>query len=81
MILRYLSRDFAHLSSHPRELDFGAFRAVSVHFGSVSGPFRVRLGVLGRVGVGSFRGGSVREKNITSIDTLEYFVSSQRSGW
>ena len=43
--------------SHLRELDFG--------------PFRVRLGVLGWVGLGSLRGGSVREKNITELFSLE----------
>ena len=57
--------------SHPRELDFGPFRlrfgSVWLRFGSVSGPFRVRFGVLGGVGVGSGRGASVREKNITSL--------------
>ena len=42
----------------------GLFR---VHFGSVSGLFRVRLGVLGRVRVGSLRGGSVRENKITIL--------------
>ena len=46
---------------------FGAFGSVSACFGSISGPFRVRLGVLGRVGVESLRGGSVREKNITTL--------------
>ena len=35
---------------------------ISVHFGSVSAPFRVRFGVLGGVGVGSGRGASVRER-------------------
>ena len=49
----------------PFRVRFGPFRA---HFGSVSGPFRVRLGVLGGVGVGSLRGGSVREKNITTLN-------------
>ena len=33
-------------------------------FGSVSGLFWVRFGVLGEVGVGSGRGVSVREKNM-----------------
>ena len=34
----------------------------------VSGPFRVRFAVLGGVGVGSGRGASVREKNITKFE-------------
>ena len=60
--------------SHPRELDFGPFRIrfgpfrlclapFRVRFGSVSG----RFGVSGGVGVGSGRGASVREKNITTL--------------
>ena len=40
---------------------------ISVRFGSVSGPFRVRFRVLGGVEVGSGRGASVREKNITKL--------------
>ena len=59
---------------HPRGLDFGAFRLRFdpfldrlAPFGSVSGLFRVRFGVLGGVGVGSGRGASVREKNITML--------------
>ena len=64
--------------SHPSGLDFGpfwlrfgpfriclAFGSVWLRFGFVSGPFLVRFGVLGGVGVGSGRGASVREKNIT----------------
>ena len=43
-------------------------------FGSVSGLFRVRFGsvsgVLGGVVVGSVRGASVREKNITTLAVL-----------
>ena len=35
---------------------------ISVHFGSISGPLRVRFGVLGGVRVGSGRVASVREK-------------------
>ena len=49
--------------AHPKEFENARF-----------GPFRVRfggtlasLGVLGGVGVGSGRGGSVREKNITKL--------------
>ena len=44
------------------------FGSVWLRFGSVSGPFeiRVRFGVLGGVGVGSRRGASLREKNVTS---------------
>ena len=60
--------------SHPRELDFGPFRlrfgpfpVRLAPFGSVLGLFRVRFGVLGGVGVGSGRGASVREKNITTV--------------
>ena len=49
--------------SHPREH----------HVGPFWGPFRVRLGVLGWVGVGSLRGGSVREKNIAIIGFLSLF--------
>ena len=59
--------------SHPEKLDFGPFRLRLAPFGlrlapfgSVSGLFRVRFGVLGGVGVGSGRGASVREKNITT---------------
>ena len=37
---------------------------------SVTGPFRVLFGVLGGVGVGSGRGASVREKNITRLEAL-----------
>ena len=65
----------------PRELDFGPFRVCfspfQVRLGSVFGsvwvrlgPFRVRFGVLGGVGVGSGRGASVREK--------EYHYSTTR---
>ena len=39
----------------------GPFGTVWVRFGSVSGLFRVRFGVLGGVGVGSGRGVSARE--------------------
>ena len=46
-------------------LRFSSVGSVWLHFGSVLGPFRVRFGVLGGVGVGSGRGASVREKNIT----------------
>ena len=67
--------------SHPEKLDFGPFRlrlalfgsvsapfgSVWLRFGSVLAPFRVRFGVLGGVGVGSGRGASVREKNITNL--------------
>ena len=63
--------------SHPRGLDFGPFRLRLAPFGSVRlrlAPFRVLFwvrfgsfsGVLGGVGVGSVRGASVREKNITT---------------
>ena len=45
---------------------FGSIWLRSGPFGSVSGLFRVRFGVLGGVGVGSWRGASVREKNITN---------------
>ena len=41
------------------------FGSVRPRFGSVSGLFRVRFRVLGGLGVGSGRGASVREKNIT----------------
>ena len=62
----------------PQKLDFGPFwlrfgpfqvrlAPFRVCFGSVSDPFRVRFGVLGGVGVGSGRGASVREKNITNV--------------
>ena len=46
--------------SHPRGLDFSPFQIRLA-------PFRVRFGVLGGVAVGSGRGASVREKNITSL--------------
>ena len=46
----------------PSELDFGPFR---LRFGSVSGPFRLRFGSASGCRVGSGRGASVREKNIT----------------
>ena len=73
----------------PKDLDFGPFGSVRsfsapfgsvwVRFGSVSGPFRVRFGVLGGVGVGSGGGVSVREKNITALEpklvpTRSFFV-------
>ena len=45
----------------------GPFGSVWLRFGSVSGPFRVSFGVLGGVRVGSGRGASVREKNITTL--------------
>ena len=52
-------------------VDFGSvwlrFGSGWLRFGSVSGLFRVRFGVLGGVGVGSGRGASVREKNITTF--------------
>ena len=41
---------------------FGCLGPFWVCFGSVSGPFRVRFGVLGGVGMGSGKGGSVRER-------------------
>ena len=66
---------------NPRELDFGPFRSVSVCFGSVLGPFRVSLGVLGRVGVGSLRAGSVREKNITSVEAGRVFSVHVNPSW
>ena len=53
--------------SHPRGLDFGPFRLRLAPFGSVwlrLAPFRV---CSGSVSVGSVRGASVREKNITSL--------------
>ena len=68
------------LISAPFRLRFGPFRvrlapfsSVWLLFGSVSGPLRVRFGVLGGVGVGSGKGPSVREKNITNLSkqTLE----------
>ena len=43
------------------------FGSVWLRFGSVPGPFRVRFGVLGGVVVGSVRGASVREENITTM--------------
>ena len=46
--------------SHPEKLDFGPLRLRLA-------PFRVRVGLLGGVGVGSGRGASVREKNITNL--------------
>ena len=49
----------------------GPFSApFGLRFGSVLGPLRVRFGVLGGVGVGSGRGASVREKNITKYGQL-----------
>ena len=46
---------------------FGSVSApFRVRFGSVSGPFWVRIRVLGGFRVGSGRGASVREKNITT---------------
>ena len=47
----------------PFRVRFGPSR---VRFGSVSIGFLASLGVLGRVGAGSGRGGSVREKNINT---------------
>ena len=38
------------------------FGSVSVSFGSVLGPFRVRLGVLGRIGVGVVERGFCKAK-------------------
>ena len=43
-------------------------------FGSVSGLFRVRFGVLGGVRVGSGRGTSAREKNITTLPMQDRFL-------
>ena len=48
-------------------LRFGSVSGLFRAGGSVSGPFRVRFGVLYGVGVGSGRGASVREKNITIL--------------
>ena len=62
--------------SHPRGLDFGPFRLRLAPFGSVLGRFWVCFGsvsgVLGGVGVGSVRGTSVREKNITTLEPFSY---------
>ena len=60
---------------------FGSVSVVSGPFGSVSGLFRVRFGVLGEVlggvGVGSGRGASVREKNITRFFFIfNFFVDN-----
>ena len=44
----------------PQRTDFGPFESVSGPFGSISGP-------LGGVGVGSGRGASVREKNVSRL--------------
>ena len=74
--------------SHPEKLDFGPFwlrlapfrlrlAPFRVCFGSVSGAFWVLFGVLGGVGVGSGRGASAREKNITMLNVGE--VSSQQA--
>ena len=46
------------------------FGSVWLCFGSVPGPFGSVSGVLGGVGVGSVRGASVREKNITTFGCL-----------
>ena len=64
--------------SHPEKLDFGPFRLrlapFRLRFGSVSGLSRVRFGSVsgcwGGVGVGSGRGASVREKNITMLGPI-----------
>ena len=45
------------------------FRHPRFGLADVLGPFRVRFEVLGGVGVGSGRGASVREKNITTQAT------------
>ena len=59
---------------------WGPFRSVSGPFRVYFGPFRVRFErrlvgheVLGRVGVGSGRGGSVREKIITTLVRAHFF--------
>ena len=51
------------------------FGSIWLRFGSVLGPFRVRFGVLGGVGVGSGRGASVREKNITTRIRLTWMAT------
>ena len=74
--------------SHPKELDFGPFRLRLAPFrlrlalfGSVLAPFRVRFRarfrVLGGVGVGSGRGASVREKNITTLSRRVFSASGR----
>ena len=51
-------------------LRLAPFGSVWLRFGSVSDPFQVRFRVLGGVGVGSGRGASVRQKNITTLAGL-----------